>query len=57
MFLPFSQCITGEHVTILCQVTTETSCEAVKVKLVSILGFIGKMAAKKDNTLQVLTVR
>ena len=40
----------------LCQFTAVTSCEAVKVKLLSILGFIGKMAAKKDNTLDVLKV-
>jgi len=40
----------------LCQSTAVTSCEAVKVKLISILGFIGKMAAKKDNTLEVLKV-
>ena len=42
--------------TILCRFTAETSCEAVKVKLISILGFIGKMAAKKDNALEVLKV-
>lgn len=48
------QCITAEHVTMLCRFTSVTSCEAVKVKLISILGFIGKMAAKKDNTLDVL---
>lgn len=40
----------------LCQFTAETLCEAVKVKLISILGFIGKMVAKKDNTLDVLKV-
>ena len=40
----------------LCRFTAVTSCEAVKVKLISILGFIGKMAAKKDNTLEVLKV-
>lgn len=43
--------------TILCRFTAEASCEAVKVKLISILGFIGKMAAKKDNVLEVLKVR
>ena len=32
----------------------ETSCEAVKVKLISILVFIGKMAARKDNGLEIL---
>ncbi|KAM7444782.1 hypothetical protein ABFA07_006579 [Porites harrisoni] len=48
------QCITAEHVTILCRVAVETSCEAVKVKLISILGFIGKMAARKDNRLEIL---
>ena len=42
--------------TMLCQVTPETSCEAVKVKLISILGYIGKMAARKDNTLDILKV-
>lgn len=48
------QCITSEHVTTLCRVTSEASCEAIKVKLISILGYIGKMAARKDNTLGVL---
>lgn len=48
------QCITAEHVTTLCRITADTSCEAAKVKLLSILGFIGKMAAKRDNTLEVL---
>ncbi|XP_058944174.2 HEAT repeat-containing protein 3 [Pocillopora verrucosa] len=48
------QCITTEHVTTLCRITADTSCEAVKVKLLSILGIIGKMAGKKDNTLEVL---
>ncbi|CAH3041885.1 unnamed protein product [Pocillopora meandrina] len=48
------QCITTEHVTTLCRITADTSCEAAKVKLLSILGIIGKMAGKKDNTLEVL---
>lgn len=48
------QCITADHVTTLCRITADTSCEAAKVKLLSILGFIGKMAAKRDNTLEVL---
>lgn len=48
------QCITNEHVTTLCRITADTSCEAAKVKLLSILGIIGKMAGKKDNTLEVL---
>lgn len=52
-----SQCITTEHVTTLCRNTADTSCEAAKVKLLSILGIIGKMAGKKDNTLEVLKVR
>ena len=43
--------------TVLCRVTAQTSCEAVKVKLISILGYIGKMAARKDNTLEILKVR
>lgn len=48
------QCITTEHVTTMCRITADTSCEAAKVKLLSILGIIGKMAGKKDNTLEVL---
>lgn len=48
------QCITTEHVTTLCRITADTSCDAAKVKLLSILGIIGKMAGKKDNTLEVL---
>lgn len=52
--IPEPQCITAEHVTTLCRVTAETTCEAIKVKLISILGYIGKMAAKKDNTQEIL---
>lgn len=52
----FLQCITAEHVTTLCRVTADTTCEAIKVKLLSILGYIGKMAAKKDNTQEILKV-
>lgn len=48
------QCITFEHVTTLCRVTADTTCDAIKVKLISILGYIGKMAAKRDNTLEIL---
>ena len=40
----------------MCQSTATSACEAVKVNLISILGFVGKMAAKKDNTLDILTV-
>lgn len=57
LFSYLSQCITTEHVTTLCRITADTSCEAAKVKLLSILGIIGKMAGKKDNTLEVLKVR
>ena len=42
--------------TTLCRVTADTTCEAIKVKLISILGYIGKMAAKKDNTQEILKV-
>ncbi|XP_074616606.1 HEAT repeat-containing protein 3-like [Acropora palmata] len=52
--IPEPQCITAEHVTTLCRVTADTTCEAIKVKLISILGYIGKMAAKKDNTQEIL---
>lgn len=54
--IPEPQCITAEHVTTLCRVTADTTCEAIKVKLISILGYIGKMAAKKDNTQEILKV-
>ena len=57
LFSYLSQCITNEHVITLCRITADTSCEAAKVKLLSILGIIGKMAGKKDNTLEVLKVR
>ena len=57
LFSYLSQCITNEHVTTLCRITADTSCEAAKVKLLNILGIIGKMAGKKDNTLEVLKVR
>ncbi|XP_031565135.1 HEAT repeat-containing protein 3-like [Actinia tenebrosa] len=48
------QCITAEHVTVLCQTAVNTPCDAVKVKLLSILGYIGKMAATRDDTVDVL---
>jgi hypothetical protein len=50
------QCITTEHVSVLCQTAVSTSCDAVKVKMLSILGYIGKMAAAREDTLEVLKV-
>ena len=50
------QYITAEQVALLCQTTAATNCEAIKVNLISILGFVGKMAAKKEDTLDILKV-
>ncbi|KXJ13577.1 HEAT repeat-containing protein 3 [Exaiptasia diaphana] len=48
------QYITADQVTLLCQTASTTNCDAVKVKVLSILGYIGKMAASRDDSLEVL---
>ncbi|XP_032225464.2 HEAT repeat-containing protein 3 isoform X2 [Nematostella vectensis] len=48
------QYVTTDQVSILCQCTTNASCEAIRVKLISTLGYIGKLAATRDDTGDVL---
>lgn len=51
------QYITADQVALLCQTATSTNCDAVKVKVLSILGYIGKMAASRDDSHEVLKVK
>ncbi|KAK3755936.1 hypothetical protein QZH41_020472 [Actinostola sp. cb2023] len=48
------QFITADQVSLLSQTAMSTQCEAVRVKVLSILGYIGKMAAARDDTQELL---
>ncbi|KAK3707980.1 hypothetical protein QZH41_010746, partial [Actinostola sp. cb2023] len=48
------QFITADQVSLLSQTAMSTQCEAVRVKVLSILGYIGKMAATRDDTQELL---